>query len=193
MPDFTPAADVASTVSCAGLAIEPRTPTVLGACGNPIIPTLVTTPSAASCEGAMAWVFNYADCAGNSHNWTYTYNIDMPDFTPAADVASTVSCPALAIQPPTPTVLDACGNPIIPTLVTTPSAASCEGAMAWVFNYADCAGNSHNWTYTYNIDMPDFTPAADVASSVTIPRPPRSTPSPYTPLFRSNPIIPTLV
>ena len=117
----------------------------------------------------MAWVFNYADCAGNSHNWTYTYTIDMPDFTPAADDASTVACPALAVQPATPTVLDTCGNPIIPTLVTTPSAANCEGAMAWVFNYADCAGNSHNWTYTYTIDMPDFTPAADDASTVACP------------------------
>jgi hypothetical protein len=25
--------------------------------------------------------FTYSDCSGNSHVWTYTYTIDIPDFT----------------------------------------------------------------------------------------------------------------
>jgi hypothetical protein len=31
---------------------------------------------------------------GNSHVWTYTYTIDIPDFVLPADGASTVNCPA---------------------------------------------------------------------------------------------------
>jgi gliding motility-associated-like protein len=102
----------------------------------------------------MAWVFNYTDCAGSSHDWIYTYTIDIPDFTPAADELSTVDCLVDAqVQPTPPSVNDFCGNPIIPTLTTTPTDIPCEGTMVWVFNYTDCAGNSHNWIYTYTIDL----------------------------------------
>jgi hypothetical protein len=36
----------------------------------------------------MVYTFTYTDCAGNTHVWTYTYTIDIPDFTLPADGAS---------------------------------------------------------------------------------------------------------
>src|SRR6478735_7205555 len=94
----------------------------------------------------------------------------MPDFTPPANDASTVNCPALAlVAPALPPIQDACGNNITPTLLSQPSAIACEGDMVWTYTYADCSGNSHVWTYTYTIDMPDFTPPANDASTVNCP------------------------
>ncbi|PTN04607.1 hypothetical protein C8N47_1301, partial [Mangrovibacterium marinum] len=168
IPDFTPATDGGLTVNClADAQVEPTPPAVDDYCGNPIIPVLKTTPDAIACEGDMAWVFTYTDCAGNSHDWTYTYTIDIPDFTPAEDDGSTVNCLTDAqVEPTPPAVNDYCGNAITPVLKTTPAAIACEGDMAWVFTYTDCAGNSHDWTYTYTIDIPDFTPAEDDGSTV---------------------------
>jgi hypothetical protein len=57
---------------------------------------------------------------------------------------------------------DACGNTITPVAGLAPSPLTCEGDMVYTFTYSDCAGNSHVWTYTYTIDIPDFTlPAMD--------------------------------
>ena len=33
----------------------------------------------------MTWVFNYEDCEGNNHDWSYIYTIDIPDFTVPAN------------------------------------------------------------------------------------------------------------
>jgi hypothetical protein len=66
-----------------------------------ITPVAGVAPSPLTCEGDMVYTFTYRDCAGNSHVWTYTYTIDIPDFTLPADGASTVNCAADA-TPPTP-------------------------------------------------------------------------------------------
>ena len=168
IPMFTPAADGGSTVNClVDAQIEPTPPTVYDYCGNLITPVLKTTPADIACEGDMVWVFTYTDCAGNSDDWNYTYTIDIPMFTPAADGGSTVNCLVDAqIEPTPPTVYDYCGNLITPVLKTTPADIACEGDMVWVFTYTDCAGNSDDWNYTYTIDIPMFTPAADGGSTV---------------------------
>uniref|UniRef100_UPI002608AA31 HYR-like domain-containing protein n=1 Tax=uncultured Sunxiuqinia sp. TaxID=1573825 RepID=UPI002608AA31 len=162
IPDFVAnmPADGSSTVDClADAQVQPTPPAVNDYCGNPITPTLVTTPADISCAGDMVWVFNYEDCEGNNHDWSYTYTIDIPDFVAnmPADGSSTVDCLADAqVQPTPPAVNDYCGNPITPTLVTTPADIPCTGDMVWVFNYEDCEGNNHDWSYTYTIDIPDF-------------------------------------
>src|SRR5262249_37915313 len=78
----------------------------------------------------------------------------------------TVNCAANAVQPTAPTVLDACGNTLSPT-VTTPSTVTCNGTMVYTFAYTDCAGHSHTWTYTYTIAVPDFTLPANGSSTVS--------------------------
>jgi hypothetical protein len=79
-----------------------------------------------------------------------------------------VNCPADAVAPVPPTITDACGNTITPT-VTTPSPVTCNGSMVYTFTYTDCANHSHDWTYTYTIAAPDFTLPANGASTVNCP------------------------
>src|SRR5437762_1470738 len=166
-PDFTLPADGTSTVNCPADAVAPTSPTVVDACGNTLTP-VATTPSAVTCNGTMAYTFAYTDCAGHAHTWTYTYTITRPDFTLPADGTSTVNCPADAVAPTAPTVVDACGNTLTP-VATTPSAVTCNGTMAYTFAYTDCAGHAHTWTYTYTITRPDFTLPADGSSTVNCP------------------------
>ena len=147
----------ASTVSCpADGLIQPADAGVItDVCGNVITPT-VTAPAAVGCTGGMVWTYTYTDCAGNVVDWTYTYTIGMPAFTLPADAASTVNCLVDAqVQPTPPAMTDMCGNAIAP-VVTVPANIPCEGDMAWVFTYTDCAGNTADWTYTYTIDIPAF-------------------------------------
>jgi hypothetical protein len=40
----------------------------------------------------MVYTFTYADCAGHTHDWTYTYTIAAPDFTLPTNGSSTVNC-----------------------------------------------------------------------------------------------------
>jgi hypothetical protein len=64
------------------------------------------------------WFILYVyDCAANTHVWTYTYTIDIPDFTLPADGCSTVNCARDAMPPTPPVMQDACGNTITPVLV----------------------------------------------------------------------------
>ena len=174
MPDgMTIPANGSSTVDCPADATNPGAPaTIQDNCGNDVIPTLLTTPSAVACEGAMVWEYEYRDCADNVQVWQYTYTIDMPDgMTIPANGSSTVDCPADATNPGAPaTIQDNCGNDVIPTLLTTPSAVACEGAMVWEYEYRDCADNVQVWQYTYTIDMPDgMTIPANGSSTVDCP------------------------
>jgi hypothetical protein len=79
-----------------------------------ITPVAGPAPSPLTCEGDIVYTFTYTDCAGNTHDWTYTYTIDIPDFTLPVNGASTVNCPADAVAPTPPSVTDACGNVITP-------------------------------------------------------------------------------
>src|SRR5438045_4657180 len=166
-PDFTLPADGSSTVNCTADARAPTAPTVVDARGNTLTP-VATTPSAVTCNGTMAYTFVYTDCAGHTHTWTYTYTITRPDFTLPADGTTTVNCPADAVAPTAPTVVDACGNTLTP-VATTPSAVTCNGTMAYTFVYTDCAGHTHTWTYTYTIKIGNSTLTANGTSTVNCP------------------------
>jgi gliding motility-associated-like protein len=131
----------------------------------------VTTPTAVACEGTMAWIFNYTDCAGNTAAWTYTYTIDQPAFTlPFSNTGSTVNCVANAQVQPTPpsAVTDICGNTLTP-VVTAPSTTGCSGGtMDWIYTYTDCAGNAIDWVYSYTVSMTAFTlPFSNSGSTVS--------------------------
>ncbi|WP_438263946.1 DUF7507 domain-containing protein, partial [Algibacter lectus] len=157
MPDgMTIPANGSSTVDCPADATNPGVPaTIQDNCGNDVIPTLLTTPTAVACEGAMVWEYEYRDCANNVQIWQYTYTIDMPDgMTIPANESSTVDCPADATNPGAPaTIQDNCGNDVVPTLLTTATAVACEGDMVWEYEYRDCADNVQVWQYTYTIDV----------------------------------------
>ncbi|WP_243350303.1 hypothetical protein, partial [Parabacteroides sp. FAFU027] len=163
-PDFTLPASGDSTVNCPADAVRPTAPVVKDACGNILTPT-VSEPTLISCDGNMTYVFTYKDCSGHSHDWSYIYTIAQPDFTLPASGDSTVNCPADAVQPTAPVVKDACGNILVPT-ITEPSLVSCDGNMTYVFNYKDCSGHSHDWSYVYTIAQPDFMIPTNGSSTV---------------------------
>jgi hypothetical protein len=148
IPDFVLPGNGSSTVNCPADAVAPTPPSVTDACGNVITPVAGPAPSPLTCEGDMVYTFTYTDCSGNTHDWTYTYTIDIPDFVLPNNGASTVNCPADAALPTPPSVTDACGNVITPVAGPAPSPLTCEGDMVYTFTYTDCAGNTHDWTYT---------------------------------------------
>ncbi|MFD0988590.1 hypothetical protein ACFQ1R_00650, partial [Mariniflexile jejuense] len=125
--------------------------------GNPITPVLKTTPADIACSGDMVWVYTYTDCEGNTHDWSYTYTIDVPDFSMPANGSQTVTNLANAVEPTPPSVNDACGNPITPAAATKTDTPDCQGSIVYTFKYTDCEGNTHDWTYTYTIELAPFT------------------------------------
>lgn len=72
----------------------------------------------------------------------------------------TVSCVSEADFHPTeylPYVTDACDNLLEPTLTSVSDFPECGGENATVtytYTYTDCAGNSAEWLFTYNISAP---------------------------------------
>jgi hypothetical protein len=173
-----------STVACASLATQPTPPAVNDFCGNPITPTGPTTGGTyTNCEGTITYIWNYADCEGNNHDWVYTYTVEVEDFIANMPVngSSTVACASLATQPTPPVVNDYCGNPITPTgPITGGTYVDCEGTITYTWNYADCEGNNHDWVYTYTVEVEDFIAnmppnagtTVECASAVTQPLPP---------------------
>jgi gliding motility-associated-like protein len=171
MPDFTaPTAD-GSTVSCpAATDAVPTAPTVTDFCGNTITPTGPVVGSALTCEGTRTYTWTYTDCAGHAHDWVYTYTVEYNDFTMPANEGTTVNCPALTNTAPTlPTVTDACGNTLTPGTPTIAPIPTCEGTRTYTYPYTDCEGNTHNWVYTYTVEMDDFTMPANEGTTVNCP------------------------
>ncbi len=167
--DFMLPADDGSTVACASAIVEPTPPAVNDDCGDPITPTGPTIGgSYQSCEGTVTYTWNYLDCEGNSHDWTYTYTVEVVDFMLPANGASTVACAGEIVEPTPPSVNDNCNNPITPTGPTIGgSYQSCEGTVTYTWNYQDCVGNSHDWTYTYTVEVEDFMLPADGGDTVS--------------------------
>ncbi len=147
------------TVTCSSDAIQPIPATVTDTCGNTLTPTIAASSSPA-CQGEKIYTITYTDCAGNTNSYTYTYTIDntTAPIVPA-DQTTSVSTLADAVQPPTPTVTDYCGNTLLPT-ITENNDPVCDGEKKYFFAYTDCAGNTSLYTYTYIINL---------GTSITIP------------------------
>ncbi|HCY23169.1 MAG TPA: hypothetical protein DHV29_06725, partial [Bacteroidales bacterium] len=131
----------------------PTLPTVTDACGNTLTPGAPVISAALTCEGTRTYTYPYTDCAGNVHNWVYTYTVEMNDFTMPSNGTSTVSCiDETDVVPTAPTVQDACGNTLTPSAPTVNTITTCTDDRIYTFTYTDCEGNSHDWTYTYVIN-----------------------------------------
>ncbi|WP_188443430.1 HYR-like domain-containing protein, partial [Planktosalinus lacus] len=125
--------------------------------GNPITPTGPAIGGTyVDCEGTVTYTWNYADCVGNNHDWVYTYTIVVEDFAinMPANEGSQIACASDAVAPVPPVVNDNCGNQITPTGPTQGGTYDgCDGTITFVWNYADCTGNNHDWVYTYTIEL----------------------------------------
>ena len=151
--DFTMPADDGETIACADDLYTPEPPLVNDYCGNAITPTGPVVSNTPGCEGDVTYVWNYEDCEGNNHDWTYTFTIEYEDFTMPADDGEDVECVTEVTEPTPPTVYDNCGNLITAEgPIVGGTYVSCSGTITYSWTYTDCEGNSHDWVYTYTID-----------------------------------------
>jgi hypothetical protein len=118
--------------------MPPTPPVMQDACGNTITPVLVWHPSPLTCEGDMVYTLYVYRLCCNTHVWTYTYTIDIPDFTLPADGASTVNCAATATPPTPPVMQDACGNYHSPVPGVTLPTDVAKAIWSIHFTYTDC-------------------------------------------------------
>ncbi|HLP73832.1 MAG TPA: hypothetical protein VK155_13075, partial [Bacteroidales bacterium] len=164
--DFTMPADDGEIIACADDLYTPTPPAVNDYCGDAITPTGPVVSQTPACEGIVTYVWNYADCEGNNHNWTYTFTIEYEDFTMPADDGEIIACASELYTPTPPTVYDNCNELITPSGPVVSGTPECEGNVTYVWNYADCEGNNHNWTYTFTIEYEDFDMPADDGETI---------------------------
>src|SRR5688500_19313363 len=88
--------------------VAPTPPTVVDNCNRPITPSAAVVGADPACAGTKTYTFTYTDCNGTAYEWVYTYTISAPTVTMPAPGASTVACPADAVAPTPPTVVDNC-------------------------------------------------------------------------------------
>ncbi len=173
--DFAVPANGSATVACPALATPQTPPTVLSNCGEtiaPTAPTITNNPNPVLCVGTRTYTYTYTDCEGNSHPWSFVYNIVPVPFSVPPSGSAMVACPALATQPTPPVVLDNCGNPTTPTgpvIVNNPNPITCEGTRTYTWTYTDCAGNTTPWSFVYTIERLPFTVPANGTATVACP------------------------
>ncbi|MBK8565885.1 MAG: hypothetical protein IPN76_21715 [Saprospiraceae bacterium] len=172
--------------------------------------TPVFTPPTASdnCVGNVAITFSDVNVPGlcpgtftRTRTWTATdpcgntatcaRSITVQDVTPPpvpANAASTVACPALAIAPVPPVVIDACAGAITPTgpvILNSPNPLTCEGTRTFTFTFTDCSGNTSQWSHTYTIEREPFT-IATPNGTATVDCPDDTDVAPTPPVVLSN-------
>ena len=163
--------DAGSTIACPALAVTPIPPVVVDNCGTTLTPTGPTLGGTyTSCEGTKTFTWLYTDCEGNTQDWVYTYTIEREPFLNPPDAGSTIACPALAVTPVPPVVVDNCGTTLTPTGPTLGGTyTSCEGTKTFTWLYTDCEGNTQDWVYTYTIEREPFLNPPDAGSTIACP------------------------
>ncbi|WP_039135556.1 hypothetical protein, partial [Flavihumibacter sp. ZG627] len=165
-PTFSLPANGSANVTCLIDAVPPVVPVITDNCNRSIVPSAPVITTDASCGGTRIYTYTFTDCNGQSANWSFTYNFPIPDFTLPANGNATVSCIADAVVPTAPEVFDACGELVQP-LMSASQDPLCEGQKVFTFSYTNCSGAPKNWTFTYNIVLPEFT-IATPASAATV-------------------------
>jgi gliding motility-associated-like protein len=142
-----------STIACIDLATAPTTfPVVKDACGNILTPGIPTVGGTyTNCEGTRTYTYTYTDCSGLTYSWEYTYTIDRDDFTLPTNGSLAVACVSEIALPTPPAVNDNCGNVINPTGPVISGNPVCQGTKTYTWTYADCEGNTHDWSFVYKL------------------------------------------
>ena len=149
-----------SNIECVASAVPPTLPVVVDVCGLtlPAPVPVITATGDTTCNGSKIYTYTYTDCTGLSYVWTYTYVITRvtapTQMGGPVSTASTVECVEDATAPALPMVKDICLNTLsapVPVITATGD-TTCEGSKIYTYTYADCAGLTYNWVYTYTID-----------------------------------------
>src|SRR6202008_2055354 len=155
---LTPPANSTATVSCPANATDPGAPAnIVDACGRTVTAAFVSrTPATGpTCNGTVVYRYRYTACDGTTTaDWTKTYTIIYSGgLTAPANGASTVSCPAQAVNPGAPAnIVDACGRTVTAALVGSSTPPECNGDVVWTYRYTACDGTTTaDWTYTYHV------------------------------------------
>ncbi len=128
-------------------------PAVEDVCGNSLTWTgPVQGGTYNGCDGTIVYTYRFTDCSGLFYDWDYTYTIEREDFTMPADDGETIECVSQLYFPAPPAVTDYCGVDIVPAGPELGIIPECEGVVTMVWTYTDCAGFSHDWTYSFNVE-----------------------------------------
>src|SRR5690606_39424635 len=142
MPELAAIEATSETVECiADFDVTAHTlPTVLDACGNELIPSAPVESTVPECEGNVTYTWTYTNCAGSTQDYVHTVTIDMPELAAIEAASETVECIADFdfTAHILPTVLDACGNELIPTGPVESTVPDCEGDVTYTWTYTDC-------------------------------------------------------
>jgi hypothetical protein len=89
-------------------------------------------------------------------------------FLNPVDGGSMVSCvSATGIPPVAPTVVDNCGNNLVPSGPIVSARPVCNGVRTYTYLYTDCDGNTQDWVYTYTV-LDNTAPVITCLSPVTM-------------------------
>src|SRR5690606_14436510 len=120
------------------------------------------------CEGDVTYTWTYTDCAGSTQDYVHTVTIDMPELAAIEATSETVECFAdFDVTAHTlPTVLDACGNELIPTGPVEGTVPECEGDVTYTWTYTDCAGSTQDYEHNMTIDKSKLADIKDTSDTV---------------------------
>ncbi|HPK05658.1 MAG TPA: hypothetical protein PK908_07175, partial [Bacteroidales bacterium] len=120
-------------------------------CGT-VSATLVSFDITGDCIPVAEYTFRIEDECGNFIDCNVIYTIERLDFVMPDDEGITVECISDLFVPDPPVVTDYCGVEIEPSDPQIGDIPECEGTVTIVYTYTDCAGFSHDWTHTFNIE-----------------------------------------
>jgi gliding motility-associated-like protein len=145
-----------ATVSCIALAGMPMPPDVTDNCGRQLLRTGPEVDDSFICQGQRIYTWMYSDCAGNSYDWTFTYEIVLPQSVMPPLGNAMVNCLADIIPPSAPIVLDACNNIMAVSGPEISEQGQCPTGLVYTWTYEDCAGRTYLWTYTFVLNDPQI-------------------------------------
>jgi len=169
MPELAAIEATNETVDCfADFDVTAHTlPTVLDACGTELTPSAPVESTVPDCEGDVTYTWTYTDCAGSTQNYVHTVTIEYQEFQVPENITEVVECTSEFSSPVPPVIYDNCGTELTPSEpVIQSELGTCNGFQSYTFTYTDCAGNTKDWVFTYQIE--DTTPPVVECSPISI-------------------------
>jgi gliding motility-associated-like protein len=97
----------------------------------------------------------------------HTVTIEYQEFQVPENITEVVECNFEFSTPVPPVIYDNCSNILTPSEpVIQSELGTCSGFQSYTFTYTDCAGNTKDWVFTYQIE--DTTPPVVECSPISI-------------------------